>query len=96
MLGNRGNTGKEPSQEVGRFRGTFQRAGNNPDFQRLMPALRPLFQEARTDVAQAVVTVRAILTAEQWAKVPESVRNFQAQAGPRPGQGQGFRRNERP
>jgi hypothetical protein len=30
------------------------------------------------------VAVRAILTAEQWAKLPESVRNFQL--GPRPGQ----------
>ena len=82
---------------VDSLRGTAQRAGNSPDIARLMPILRPLFQEARSDVAQSVVTVKAILTAEQWAKVPESVRNFQAQ-GPRPGQGQGqgLRRNERP
>jgi hypothetical protein len=71
-------------------------AGNNPDFARLMPGLRPLFTEARTDVAQEVVAVRAILRPDQWAKVPEAVRNFQAQ-GPRPGQGpNGARRFERP
>ncbi|MDP3773865.1 MAG: carboxypeptidase regulatory-like domain-containing protein [Gemmatimonadales bacterium] len=58
--------------------------GNNPDFVRLMPILRPLFEAGRNEVAQATVAVRAILTAEQWAKLPESVRNFQL--GPRPGQ----------
>ncbi|MDO8666186.1 MAG: hypothetical protein Q7J79_06205, partial [Gemmatimonadales bacterium] len=60
--------------------------GNNPDFVRLMPILRPLFEAGRNDVAQDAVAVRAILTAEQWAKLPESVRNFQL--GPRPGQNQ--------
>ncbi len=85
-------------QRVDSLRNAVQAAGgNNTDLIRLMPTLRPLFTEARNDVAQAVVTVRAILRPEQWAKVPESVRNFQAQ-GPRPGQapGQNFRRNERP
>ena len=82
---------------VDSLRGTVQRSGSSPDLARLMPILRPLFQQARNEVAQSVVTVKAILTSEQWAKVPESVRNFQAQ-GPRPGQGPGqeFRRNERP
>lgn len=82
---------------VDSLRGVVQRAGNNnADLIRLMPTLRPLFTEARNDVAQSVVTVRAILKPEQWAKVPESVRNFQAQP-PRPGQGPGgVRRFERP
>jgi hypothetical protein len=81
---------------VDSLRIVVQGAGNNPDLARLMPTLRPLFTDARNDVAQSLVTVRAILRPEQWAKVPESVRNFQAQA-PRPGQGQGgVRRFERP
>lgn len=78
------------------LRGAIARGGSNPDLQRLLPALRPVFAEARNDVARQVVGVRAILRPEQWAKVPESVRNFQAQ-GPRPGQGpNGARRFERP
>ncbi|MFI5207165.1 MAG: hypothetical protein ACHQX4_04015, partial [Gemmatimonadales bacterium] len=81
---------------VDSLRGVAQRAGgNSADVIRLMPTLRPLFTDARNDVAQSVVTVRAILRPEQWAKVPESVRNFQAQP-PRPAPGQNFRFNERP
>jgi hypothetical protein len=59
----------------------FQRVGNTPDrsqLMTLMPKLRPLFQAARADVAQAIVDVRAILSEEQWAEMPASVRDFQA------------------
>jgi Carboxypeptidase regulatory-like domain len=59
----------------------FQRVGNTPDRSQLitlMPKLRPLFQAARADVAQAIVDVRAILSEEQWAEMPASVRDFQA------------------
>jgi len=83
------------TQRMDSVRSATQHAGNNPDFVRLMPQLRPVFQEAREDVAQAVVTVHAILTPEQWANVPQSLREFQAQPQrPQPGQGQ--RRFERP
>ena len=76
------------------LRSVIQREGSNPDPARLLPILRPLFEAARNDVAQAVVTVRAILTEAQWAKVPESVRSFQI--GPRPGMGPGAVRPPRP
>ena len=76
------------------LRSVIQREGTNPDPARLLPILRPLFEAARNDVAQAVVTVRAILTEAQWAKVPESVRSFQI--GPRPGMGPGPVRPPRP
>lgn len=59
--------------------------GNNPspgELMRLMPAMRPLFEAARNEIASSLVTVRAILTAEQWQAMPESVRNFQL-PGPR-------------
>ena len=76
------------------LRSVIQREGTNPDPARLLPILRPLFEAARNDVAQAVVTVRAILTEAQWAKVRESVRSFQI--GPRPGMGPGAVRPPRP
>ncbi len=60
------------------MRALIAAGGNNPDPQRLLPALRPLFDALRTSVSEASVTVRAILTDEQWAMMPEAVRNFQA------------------
>jgi hypothetical protein len=48
---------------------------------RAMPAMRPLFEAARSEISQSLVTVRAILRPEQWDMLPESVRNFQL--GPR-------------
>lgn len=70
---------------------------SNPnDMIRLLPVLRPLFAEARTEAARDIVTVRAILTEEQWAKMPQNIREFQQNPfGPglgqpgqaRPGQG---------
>jgi len=61
-----------------------------------MPAMRPLFEAARNEIQQAMVTVRAILTAEQWQLLPENVRTFQL--GPRQlmGPGQGQRGRPRP
>lgn len=46
-----------------------------------MPTMRPLFEAARSEISQAIVTVRAILTPEQWAMLPENVKTFQI--GPR-------------
>lgn len=76
------------------LRRVLAREGANPDPVRLLPLLRPLFEAARNDVAQAIVSVHAILTEGQWAKVPEPVRNFQM--GPRPGMGPGAVRPPRP
>ena len=74
------------------LRSVVRQQGNNQQaLMRMMPVLRPLFMDARTEIAASLVSVRAVLTEEQWAKVPESVRNFQAGPGMLmgPGQGQG-------
>ena len=66
------------------LRGAVRQAGNNTErLMQLIPQLQPLFQAARTDVAQILVSVRAILTEEQWVLVPESVKIVQL--GPRRG-----------
>jgi hypothetical protein len=82
---------------VDSLRAVIAAGGANPNFQQIMPTLRPLFEEARTDVGQSMTTVRAILREDQWAKLPDAVKNFQANAqrmrqgppGGRPGE---FRR----
>lgn len=70
-----------------------------PDFQRLMPIMLPMFQSGRTEIAQALTTVRAILRPEQWAMLPETVRDPAAAARQMmfgPGQGRPEGRRERP
>ena len=75
------------------LRAIAQSAGRNADatsLMTLMPRLRPLFDRLRTEVAQDVVSVHAILHEDQWAKVPDSVKNVRV--GPRgPGTGGQFR-----
>jgi hypothetical protein len=61
----------------------------------LMPTLRPLFEALRSDQQEAVVTVRAILRAEQFERLPESVRN-PARVGFGPGQRGGPQPQPRP
>jgi len=56
-----------------------------PDFAKLMPALTPLFTSGRTEISAAVVAVKAILTDEQWAKVPAQLRDFGTGRGFGPG-----------
>jgi hypothetical protein len=70
--------------------------GRTPDFVRLMPAITPLFTSGRTEIASAVVAVKAILTDEQWAKVPAQVRDFGVGRGFVPGMGQGRPEGQRP
>ena len=76
------------------FRVVMEREGTNADPARLLGILRPRFEEARGDVARMVTEVRAILTEEQWTKVPPQLRTFSA--GPRPGQGQQRPQRDRP
>jgi hypothetical protein len=81
------------SVRVDSLRRVFERLGDNPDPGRLMalmPQLRPLFQAAREDVSKAIVDVHAVLREDQWAMLPESVKNFQLTPGP------GFRGRRRP
>jgi hypothetical protein len=67
------------------LRQALQTGGSTPDFQRIMPLMRPAFEGARNAIAQSLVTLRAVLTPEQWGMLPDNVRNFQL--GPQPGQG---------
>ena len=45
------------------------------DLQTLFPKLQPLLQEARNNYVQATQSLQKVLTPEQWAEVPESVKN---------------------
>jgi hypothetical protein len=79
------------------LRAIAQSAGRSADattLMTLMPRLRPLFERLRGEVAQDVVSVHAILHEEQWAKVPDSVKNVRV--GPRGGPGAGGQLRPRP
>ena len=45
------------------------------DLQTLFPKLQPMLQDARNNYVQATQSIQKLLTAEQWAEVPESVKN---------------------
>ena len=68
-------------------RAMVQKAGNNPDPAALFATIRPKLNEGRANLQQALDDAKAILTPEQWAKVPEDVKN--------PGRGFGGGRRER-
>lgn len=63
-------------------------AKSGGDLQTLFPKLQPLLQEARNNYVLATQSIQKALTPEQWAEVPESVKNPTL----RPGGGQGGRR----
>ena len=67
------------------------KAGPNPDQVRLFAALRPMLQGAQAALRKAITDVQAVLTAEQWAKVPERIRTPRGRgAGGPGGAGRGF------
>jgi hypothetical protein len=57
-----------------RLQATLRELGATPDPERLMPAVRPILEEARVDVVAVHAAVRAVLTDVQWAWLPETVR----------------------
>ncbi|MCC6929850.1 MAG: carboxypeptidase regulatory-like domain-containing protein [Gemmatimonadaceae bacterium] len=67
------------------FQKMLKDAGANPDMGALFGKIRPKMEAAQKDRAAALKEVQAILTPEQWEKVPERVRNPQFGPG---GQGQ--------
>ncbi len=67
-------------------------AKSGGDVQTLFPKLQPLLQEARNNYLQATQSIQKVLTPEQWAEVPESVKNPTL----RPGGGQGGPGGRRP
>ncbi|MBA2626736.1 MAG: carboxypeptidase regulatory-like domain-containing protein [Gemmatimonadales bacterium] len=50
------------------------KAGPSPDPARLFAALRPQLQAVQTGAVKALAQVQAVLTPEQWARVPERIR----------------------
>jgi hypothetical protein len=51
-------------------------AGANPDPRQLLETARPVLQRARADVVAVHAAVEKILTPEQWARLPERIRNL--------------------
>lgn len=61
-----------------------EKAGANPDPAALFAQIRPRLSEGRALLEKALRDAQAVLTPEQWAKVPEDVRNpirFPGQGG---------------
>ena len=69
---------KQVSDEV---KSVIEKAGANPDAGALFGALRPKLEEGRANAQKAVAEAKGILTAEQWAKLPERIKN-PGQQGP--------------
>ncbi len=58
------------------------KAGNNVEQQAMLAFLRPVLTEAQDLGAKSVREAQVILTKEQWAKLPERIRNPTAVFGP--------------
>jgi hypothetical protein len=67
----------------------LQRAGTNADPRTLMGTAGPLLQRLRQSANQTTRAVQAILTTEQWALLPETLRNANRGGGPGGGRGAG-------
>ena len=66
----------------------------NPDPMTVFAKLQPSMAEGRKQATQGIAAARTILSPEQWAKVPESIktpglRRDDGQGGERPGRGDG-------
>jgi hypothetical protein len=73
-------------------RSVIEKAGANPDPGALFGALRPKLEEGRANAQKAVAEAKTILTPEQWAGLPDRIKNA-GQQGFGPGQqGQGRQR----
>lgn len=62
-----------------------QQLKSGGDLQTLFPRLQPVLQEARNNYLAATQSIQKVLTPEQWAEVPESVKNPSLRPGGRPG-----------
>jgi hypothetical protein len=71
-------------------RSEIDKAGANPDPGALFASLRPKLEEGRGNTQKAVAEAKAILTSEQWAQLPDGIKNAGQQQGF--GQGQAGRR----
>jgi hypothetical protein len=69
---------------IERIRSILDEQAQAPEPGRLLQAVRPIFAEARADVVAVHASVQAILTTEQWDRLPEAIRDLARQM-PRPG-----------
>jgi hypothetical protein len=65
------------------------KAGPNPDQVRLFAALRPALQSAQAGIRKAIADVQAVLTPEQWTRVPDRIRTPRGRGAGGPGNGGG-------
>ena len=79
---------KKPAELLQLARNALEKAGANPDPGALFGALRPKLDEGRANAQKAVAEAKGILTAEQWAKLPERIKN--------PVRGETMRRGDHP
>ena len=71
-----------------RLEAEMQKQGKSGgDMQTLFPKLQPMLQEARNNYLAATQAIQKTLTPEQWAEVPESVKNPTLRPGGGPGGG---------
>lgn len=69
------------------IRAAIAKLGNNPDPALVFPVVRPKLAEGRAHIMASRAAAQQVLTAEQWAKVPERVKNaFDGQFGAGAGQ----------
>jgi len=64
----------------------MKNAGANPDFGALMGRMRPRTEAMGKNSREALQQAQAVLSPEQWAKVPDRIKNPRSAFGP-PGQG---------
>ncbi len=57
------------------LRVVVERAGGQGDLRTLFPRLQPALQKVRDNYVAAIGESRALLTPEQWERLPESLRN---------------------
>lgn len=66
---------------VDSLRVEVERAGTNPDLQRIFPLMQPVLAQIRANATTGLEQVRAVLTDAQWALLPEAVKT-PSQANP--------------
>jgi hypothetical protein len=72
------------------IREKIRKLGNNPAPELVFSTVRTDIEKGRTIITDALKQAEAILTPEQWAKVPANVKNpFAGFFGGPPGQGGG-------
>jgi hypothetical protein len=73
------------------LKAVIDKAGANPDPGALFGSIRPKLDEGRTNTQKALAEAKTILTAEQWAGLPDRIKNAGQQQGfgGRPGGGGG-------